>query len=123
MAAKEPCHIGSSVTVSGQVSGNQDLVVEGRIEGRIGLDSRLTVEAGGLVEADVEVIEADIHGAVKGDVVARKLATLHASARFSGKIKAPQVVLADGAQFTGSIEMDVDLPPDVNPGAAPGMGR
>lgn len=110
MAAKEPCHIGSSVTVSGQVSGNQDLVVEGRIEGRIGLDSRLVVEAAGSVEAEIDVTEADIHGAVKGDVVAKKLTTLHATARFVGNIRAPQVVVAEGAMFSGMIEMDVDLP-------------
>ena len=114
MAAKEPCHIGSSVTVSGQVSGNQDLVVAGRIEGRIGLDSRLVVEAEGAVEAEVEVTEADIHGVVKGDVVARKLATLHATARFVGNIRAPQVVVAEGAMFSGMIEMDVELPDGVS---------
>ena len=114
MAAKEPCFIGSSVTVSGQVSGNQDLVVEGRIEGRIELNSRLTVEAIGAVEADTDVTDADIHGAFKGDLSAKKTATLHASARVVGNIRAAQVVLAEGAQFTGVIEMDVDLPPELN---------
>lgn len=117
MAAKEPCHIGSSVTVTGQISGNQDLVVEGRIEGRVGLDSRLVVESGGVVEAEIEVVEADIHGAVKGDVFAKKLVTLHQSARVMGNITASHVVLVQGAQFTGNIEMEVELPPGVVVGA------
>lgn len=117
MAAKEPCHIGSSVTVTGQVSGNQDLVVEGRIEGRVGLDSRLTVQTGGVVEAEIEAVEADIHGAVKGDLLVKKLVTLHSSARVMGNIQAAHVVLAPGAQFTGNIEMDVELPPGVGAGA------
>ncbi|MDX2021707.1 MAG: polymer-forming cytoskeletal protein [Deltaproteobacteria bacterium] len=117
MAAKEPCHIGSSVTVTGQVSGNQDLVVEGRIEGRVGLDSRLVVESGGAVEAEIEATEAEIHGAVKGDMTVKKTVTLHQSARVMGNIRAAQFVLAEGAQFTGNIEMDVELPPDVVVGA------
>lgn len=110
MAAKEPCHIGSSVTVTGQVSGNQDLVVEGRIEGRIGLDSRLVVQPGGVLEAEIDVVEADIHGAVKGDLTVKKLVTLHPTARVMGNIAAGSVVLVQGAQFTGNIEMEVELP-------------
>lgn len=117
MAAKEPCHIGSSITVTGQISGNQDLVVEGRVEGRVGLDSKLFVEESGAVEADVDVTEADIRGALKGEVVARKVATLHPSARVVGVLRAPQIVVAEGAQFSGTVEMDVELPPELTAGA------
>jgi cytoskeletal protein CcmA (bactofilin family) len=116
MAAKEPkdpCRIGSSISVTGSVSGDQDLIVEGRVEGRIGLESRLLVEDGGAVEAQVEVTELEVRGSLKGDVVATKTALLRPSARVAGNIRAGEVVLEDGARFSGVIEMDVDLPDDV----------
>jgi cytoskeletal protein CcmA (bactofilin family) len=111
-AAQEPCTIGSTVTVSGSVSGTQDLIVQGRIEGRVGLDSRLVVDRAGTVEAEIEVVHAEIHGAVKGNVVA-KSALVAAGARMVGNLRAAQIVLEEGAQVSGNIEMDVDLPADV----------
>lgn len=116
MADKEPCLIGNKITVRGQISGKQDLVVEGRIEGRIGLDSKLLVEEAGVVEADVEAIEATIRGELKGELAASKSAIVHAGARVTGTIRAPRLVIEDGAHFSGAIEMDVELPPGVGGG-------
>src|SRR5262245_49125848 len=108
-AAKEACTIGKTVTVSGTVSGDQDLIVQGRIEGRVGLQSRLVVENAGVIEAEIEVISAEIHGAVVGDVAA-KSATVGSSGKVSGNIRASEIVIEEGAQVSGNIEMDVDLP-------------
>jgi cytoskeletal protein CcmA (bactofilin family) len=116
MADKEPCFIGSKVTVKGSISGNQDLVVHGRIEGRVGLDNRFTVEEDGSVAADVEVSEATVKGELRGDVVASKAATLHSGARVVGSIRAPRLVIEEGARFSGNIEMDVELPAGVTGG-------
>ncbi len=116
MPDQDPCFIGSQITVRGQITGNQDLIVEGRIEGRVGLPNRVTIEEGGTVEADLDVADADVKGSLKGDVVASRSAVLHASARVTGTIRAPRVVIEEGAKFTGSIEMDVDLPADVRTG-------
>jgi cytoskeletal protein CcmA (bactofilin family) len=118
MASNEPCLIGSKITIRGQVSGNQDLVVEGRIEGRVGLESRLTVEESGSLEADVDVTDASVKGEVRGDLVASKIAVLHPTARVIGKIRAPKVVIEEGARFSGDIEMDVDLPAGIRAGKA-----
>jgi cytoskeletal protein CcmA (bactofilin family) len=118
MPDNDPCRIGSQVTVRGHISGNQDIVIEGRVEGRIGVPNRITVEEGGAVEADLDVAEADVKGSVRGEVVASQAAVLHATARVAGTIRAPRVVIEDGARFTGTIEMDVELPSDVSaPGA------
>ena len=113
MADKEPCFIGSKVTVRGSISGNQDLVIHGRVEGRVGLDNRLTVEEDGSVSADVEVSDATVKGELRGDVVASKTATLHNTARVVGSIRAPRLVIEEGARFSGNIEMDVELPAGV----------
>lgn len=114
MAAKESCTIGSTIVISGNVSGDQDLVVEGRIEGRVGLSSRLTVEEAGAIEAEVNVQDLDVKGSIKGDVVAAKTAVLFPSARVIGNIRAAKIVVEEGAMVQGMIEMDVDLPPEVS---------
>jgi cytoskeletal protein CcmA (bactofilin family) len=113
MAEKEPCLIGSKITIRGQVSGSQDLVVEGRIEGRVSLENRLTVEESGSVEADLEVVDAAFKGEVRGDVVASRSAVLHPTARVVGNIRAPKLVIEDGARFSGSVDMEVELPAGV----------
>ncbi len=113
MASEDPCFIGSKTTVRGQVSGRQDLVVEGRIEGRIHLESQLTVEESATVEADVEASVATIRGAVRGPIVASREAVLQATARVAGKVRAPSIIIEDGARFSGEIEMDVELPAGV----------
>jgi cytoskeletal protein CcmA (bactofilin family) len=113
MADKEPCLIGSKITIRGQVSGNQDLVVEGRIEGRVSLENRLTVEESGSIEADLEVVDASFKGEVRGDVTASRSAVLHPTARVVGNIRAPRLVIEEGARFSGSVEMDVELPAGV----------
>jgi cytoskeletal protein CcmA (bactofilin family) len=118
MADKEPCLIGSKIIIRGQVSGNQDLVVEGRIEGRVSLENRLTVEESGTVEADLEVVDAAFKGEVRGDLVASRSAILHPTARVVGNIRAPKLVIEEGARFSGSVDMEVELPAGVRaPGA------
>jgi len=118
MPDKEPCLIGSKVTVKGSISGTEDLVVYGRVEGRVGLEKGLTIEEEGAVEADVEVTEATVKGELRGEVVASKAAVLLATARVVGNIRAPRIVIEEGARFSGTIEMDVELPPGVKESSA-----
>jgi len=114
MAEKEACMIGPSVTISGNVSGTEDLVVQGRIEGRISLEgSKVVVDGPGRVEADVDAGEVEIYGGVKGDVSARS-ASLSAGARIIGTLRAEAVSIEEGAQVSGAIEMQVDLPEGVS---------
>ena len=118
MASEEPCLIASKSVVRGQISGKQDLIVEGRVEGHIGLESHLTIEESGVVEADVGANQVTIKGESRGDVVAARSAVLYATARVAGKIRAPQVVIEDGAKFSGTIEMEVELPAGITAGGA-----
>jgi cytoskeletal protein CcmA (bactofilin family) len=113
MADKEPCLIGSKIIIRGQVSGSQDLIVEGRIEGRVSLENRLTVEESGTIEADLEVVDASFKGEVRGDVTASRSAVLHPTARVIGNIRAPRLVIEEGARFSGTVDMEVELPAGV----------
>ena len=118
MATEEPSLIASKSAVRGQISGKQDLIVEGRVEGHIGLESHLTIEESGVVEADMDVTEVTVKGEARGDVVATRSAVLHATARVAGKLRAPQIVIEDGAKFSGTIEMEVELPAGIKAGGA-----
>ena len=105
-----PCLIGPRITVRGAIVGEDDLVVEGRVEGSIALAGHLVVAEGGVVESDIEVESVDVHGQVIGYVVASSSITIHPGARVSGNVRAPRVVIEDGAHFKGAVEMDVELP-------------
>jgi cytoskeletal protein CcmA (bactofilin family) len=104
------CLIGPRMTVRGAIVGEEDLVVEGRVEGSIALSGHLVVAEGGVVESDVEVETADIHGHVVGDIAAAVAITIHPGASVHGNLRAPRIVIEDGAHFKGAVEMDVDLP-------------
>lgn len=104
------CLIGPRMTVRGALVGEEDLVVEGRVEGNITLSGHLMIAEGGVVESDVEVETADIHGHVIGDVAAAVAITIHPGASVHGNLRAPRIVIEDGAHFKGGVDMDVDLP-------------
>lgn len=111
--ADQPCTIGSQIMIRGNLTGGEDLVVEGRIEGTIRLSNHLTVEAGGVVEADLEVEDLTANGTIRGDIQASRSITINAGARIVGNISAPRIIIEDGARFKGRVEMDVQLPADL----------
>lgn len=97
--------IGPSLIIDGDVSADEDLVIEGTLRGTLRLSRALVVEASGVVEADIEAASALISGQVKGKVVAQQRVELRPDARLTGDVKAARVVIAEGASFRGSIEM------------------
>lgn len=115
--ADQPCVIGRHITISGNLSGNEDLVVEGRVEGTITLSNHLTVESSGIVEADIDVEDLTVNGAVRGDIRSTRSVAINADARVVGNVRAPRVIIEDGALFKGRIEMDVELPEGVSVGS------
>ena len=105
--------IGRGTVVRGNVSGSGDVVVEGQVEGTVSLEDMLTVEREGRVRADVELRNLTVHGEMSGDIQAADRVVISSTAKVVGDIKAPRVVIEDGARFNGSIEMNVKLPEDV----------
>ena len=109
---RERAIIGSSILIKGEISGEEDLVVQGQVEGRIELrQHNVTVGKNGRVKADiigkVISIEGEVHGNISGDekIVVRASGVLH------GNVAAPRVTLEDGAKFKGSIDMDSKAAP------------
>lgn len=105
--------VGQGTVVKGNLSGSGDVIVRGRVEGTVALKDQLTVEEDGKVFADVEVENLVIHGEMSGDIDAGTKVLISSSAKVVGDIKAPRVVIQDGARFKGSIEMEVKLPEDI----------
>lgn len=108
--AEPACIIGTGIQVRGNLSGSGDLVVEGRVEGHVALQDHMTVEDTGTVVADVETRDLTVQGKMSGNVDASERVKIAGSAVVTGDIRAPRVVIEDGARFRGSIEMDVPLP-------------
>jgi cytoskeletal protein CcmA (bactofilin family) len=97
--------IAPGLFLKGELRGEDDLIIEGRVEGQITLQKHLTVEASGVVIADVSTESFTIKGEIRGNLTARDRVELDKSARVVGNITAPRVVIADGAKFKGHIEM------------------
>jgi cytoskeletal protein CcmA (bactofilin family) len=99
--------IGPSIFIKGDLSGEEDLVIEGRVEGKIDLkQNNVTVGKNGKVKADVFGRVVTIEGEVTGNVFAREQAILRQSGGIQGNIQSPRVILEDGSRFKGSIDME-----------------
>jgi cytoskeletal protein CcmA (bactofilin family) len=101
--------IGPSIRINGDLAGEEDLVVEGRITGTLELKSNtLTIGSQGQVEAKVYAHTILVEGTVNGDLYASERISIRQSARIQGNIYAPRISLEDGARFRGTIDMDTD---------------
>jgi cytoskeletal protein CcmA (bactofilin family) len=100
--------IGSTIVIQGEVSGDEDLVIRGTVRGRVSLTRSLFVLASGVVEADLATASIDVSGRVTGNIAARDKVELMANCNVAGDIQSPRVVIADGAAFNGTIDMDVN---------------
>jgi cytoskeletal protein CcmA (bactofilin family) len=98
--------IGSSIVIDGEISGEEDLVIQGTVKGRIVLKENVFVEQSGVVEADIETNNIEVSGQVTGNIVATDKVEITAGGRTIGDIKAPRILIADGAIFKGNVDMD-----------------
>ena len=104
--AGERATIGSSITVRGDVSGDEDLLIQGRVEGSVDLKQQsVTVGREGRVKANITGRVVIVEGEVEGDLHADEQVVLRSTARVQGDITASRVVLEDGARFRGGVDM------------------
>jgi len=113
-------NIGKSISLKGDLSGNEDLVIEGHVEGRVDLPNNLlTIGANGSVNAEIHAKTVVVIGKVTGNVSATERIEIQATGLVNGDVSAPRLVVAEGAVVNGSIEMGVKKAPA---GAAPAQG-
>ena len=107
----EMANIGKSITIKGDVTGDEDLVIEGRVEGRIELKNQhLTIGPNGNVKAQIDAKQVTIVGKVTGNVSATERVEIRDSGRLEGDLVSPGLLIHEGAQVNGSISMKAPAP-------------
>lgn len=99
-------YVSAGLRIKGEVSGNEDLLVDGSIEGSIRLqDRKLTVGLGGKVTADVVARQVVVYGSSEGKVCAEDRIEIKKDSSVVGELKTTRILIEDGAYFRGSIEI------------------
>ena len=99
--------IGAGITIEGEVTTDEDVVVAGTLRGKLSAKEGVTIEHGATVEADVSGGSLVVAGSLTGNVTAAERVDLQQGSRVIGNVKAARVTIADGAQFKGNVDMDV----------------
>ena len=105
----EMAHIGKSVLIKGELSGSEDLYLDGEVEGSVELkEHSLTVGPHGRVRANIHAREIVVHGKVDGNIIADDRVELKKSAVLAGDVATQRIVIEDGAFFKGAIDIKKD---------------
>ncbi len=99
--------IGAGITIAGEISTDEDVVVQGTVRGKLTARDGVVVEEGATVEADITSGALRIAGAVTGNIHSSDRVDLQPGARVIGNVKASRITIADGAQFKGNVDMEV----------------
>ncbi len=99
--------IGSSIVISGDISSDADMVIEGSVNGRVQIKGDLYVGSTAVVEADIDTRNVEIAGSVQGNISARQKVEIATGGRAIGDVRAERILIADGAVFKGNVDMGV----------------
>lgn len=100
-----PTYLGPKVHLAGELSGEEDVIFDGTVEGRVALAKSFRVGSHGNVHAEVSARVVVIGGTVVGDVVATERVEILPTGVLEGNLRAPKIVIAEGAKFKGSVDM------------------
>ena len=104
--------IGKTLFVKGEVEAAEDMLVEGRVEGAIKhTANQLTIGVSGVVNADIDAKNLVIEGTVEGNIVGAESVVIKDSADVRGNVYTGRISIADGAQFSGTVDMDLSKSP------------
>ena len=104
---RAPSRFGSSLHLKGEISGNEDVHIDGTVEGLVHLDERkLTVGATARLTADIIAGEVIVYGIVKGNVRGKGKIEIKKDGSVNGDLTTAQIIIEDGAYFKGSIEIE-----------------
>jgi cytoskeletal protein CcmA (bactofilin family) len=99
--------IGQGITIEGEIASDEDVLVAGTVRGRLSAEGPVTIDAGAMVEADINASTLSVGGTVTGSITATERVDLLSGARLVGDVKAARLTIADGASFKGNVDMDV----------------
>jgi len=102
-----PMAIGSTIHIKGDVTGDEDLIIHGHVEGKINLkDHNVIIGKNGKVEANINAKQIVVEGELNGDLNGEEKVVIRETGNVLGNVISPRVTLEDGAMFKGSIEME-----------------
>lgn len=99
--------IGAGITIEGEVTSDDEVVIAGVLRGKLAAEGPVTVEEDGVVEADIGAQSISIGGHVTGNVTAADRVELRTGGKLVGDVKTARLTIADGAMFKGNVDMDV----------------
>lgn len=103
---RDVVNIGKSVVMKGELSGSEDLAIEGRVEGKIELRQHvLTIGPNGKISAEIYAKSVVVMGEVSGNITAAEKIMIRENGSVDGDVSAPRVAISEGAHFRGSIDM------------------
>jgi cytoskeletal protein CcmA (bactofilin family) len=103
---EDVANIGKSISIKGDLTGNEDIVIEGTVEGKVDLpNNQLTVGANGTVRAEINAKGVVVIGRVSGNVHGTERVEVQATGVVEGDVVAPKLGIAEGAVVNGSIKM------------------
>jgi cytoskeletal protein CcmA (bactofilin family) len=108
--------VGPNITLEGTITGTEPMMIEGTVRGRINLASDLRIGTKARIDATVHARNVTIEGRVTGDVSADDRLELVATANVEGNLKAPKIVVAEGARFRGNVDMGSQRPREIQGG-------
>ncbi|MGZ5433638.1 MAG: bactofilin family protein [Thermoanaerobaculia bacterium] len=110
MPAAGTTYVGPNIIIEGTLSGSEPVIVEGTVRGNVNLTGELRIGTKARVEATVHARSMIIEGRVEGDISADERVELVAGSSVDGNIKAPKIVVAEGARFRGNVDMGSTRP-------------
>jgi len=99
--------IGAGITIEGEVSSDDEVIIGGTLRGKLDAGGAVTVESDAVVEADIDAQSVAIGGTVTGNVSAAERVDLLSGGKLIGDVKAARLTIADGAVFKGNVDMEV----------------
>jgi cytoskeletal protein CcmA (bactofilin family) len=97
--------IGKTISIDGEIQSEGDVVVQGKVKGRVATQGNLFVDATGVVEAEIDTKSVEIAGQVFGNITAAEKVEITEGGRTVGDVKAQRILIADGAVFKGNVDM------------------
>lgn len=99
-------YLGKTLEIKGEITSDEYLTVEGKIQGNINVSKTLTIGKDGFVDGEIKADEVKIHGRVEGKITANARLEISSNGNFSGSIKSEKLVIEEGAIFKGKVNAD-----------------
>jgi cytoskeletal protein CcmA (bactofilin family) len=112
-AARSGASISQGIRIKGEVTGSEDLYVDGQVEGKLNLtNGALTIGPNGVVKADVDAREVFVSGRVDGNIVGHDKIQLRSTGQVSGEVRTERLAIDEGASLRGKVEAG-KVPPKI----------